>query len=56
MSFIEGSGIRQRDDDTQAYLTEFFVRAARDNIAGFQDWYNLLTEGEKGKLNELASQ
>ncbi|KAL1868216.1 hypothetical protein VTK73DRAFT_3809 [Phialemonium thermophilum] len=56
MSYIEGSGIRQRDDETQAYLTEFFIRAARENIAGFQDWYNMLTEEEKGKLNELATQ
>jgi hypothetical protein len=56
MSYIEGSGIRQRDDETQAYLTEFFMRAAQDNIAGFQEWYNMLTEEEKGKLNELAAQ
>ena len=56
MSFIEGSGIRQRDDETQAYLTEFFMQAARENTTGFQDWYNMLTEEEQGKLNELASQ
>ena len=56
MSYIDGSGIRQRDDETQAYLTEFFIRAASENTAGFQDWYNMLTEEEKGKLNELASQ
>lgn len=56
MSYIDGSGIRQRDDETQAYLTEFFIRAAGENTAGFQDWYNMLTEEEKGKLNELASQ
>lgn len=56
MSFMEGSNIRQRDDETQAYLTEFFVTAARENVAGFQDWYALLTEDEKAKLNELAAQ
>ena len=55
MALIEGSGARQRDDETQAYLTDFFLRAARDNVAGFQDWYNLLTEEEREKLNELAS-
>lgn len=54
MSFVEGAG-RQRDDETQAYLTEFFIRCARENIASFQDWYNLLNEEEKAKLNELAN-
>ncbi|KAM5347947.1 hypothetical protein ACJ41O_007771 [Fusarium nematophilum] len=54
MSFIEG-GQRQRDDETQAYLTDFFIRCGRENIANFQDWYNMLTEEEKGKLNELAN-
>lgn len=53
MSFAEGQ--RQRDDETQAYLTEFFIRAARENVANFQDWYNMLTEDEKSKLNELAN-
>lgn len=55
MSFIDGSGIRQRDDETQAYLTDFFIRAARDNTANFQEWYNMLSEEERGKLNELAN-
>lgn len=53
MSFLEASNIRHRDDETQAYLTEFFLTAARDNIAGFGEWYNQLTEDEKAKLNEL---
>lgn len=55
MSFIEGGGQRQRDDETQAYLTDFFIRCARENIANFQEWYNLLSEDEKAKLNELAN-
>ncbi|KAL2879038.1 hypothetical protein SGCOL_005738 [Colletotrichum sp. CLE4] len=55
MSYIEGSGARQRDDETQAYLTEFFLRTARENVANFQEWYAMLTEEERGKLNELAS-
>ncbi|KAB5540361.1 armadillo-type protein [Coniochaeta sp. 2T2.1] len=54
MSYMDNSNIRQRDDETQAYLTEFFVQAARENVAGFQEWYALLSEEEKGKLNELA--
>ena len=54
MKLIDGTG-RQRDDETQAYLTEFFLRAARDNTAGFKDWYEQLTDEEKSKLNELAS-
>jgi hypothetical protein len=54
MSFMEG-GQRQRDDETQAYLTEFFMRAARENIGNFQEVYNNLTEEEKTKLNDLAN-
>ena len=55
MGYLEGGG-RQRDDETQAYLTDFFLRCARDNTAGFKDyWYEQLTDQEKAKLNELAS-
>lgn len=54
MGYVEGSGIRQRDDETQAYLTEFFVGAAREDVAGFQGWFEMLGEEEKGKLQELA--
>lgn len=56
MSYFEGGGNRVRDDETQAYLTDFFMRAARENIAGFTEWYNQLNDEEKGKLNELAAQ
>jgi hypothetical protein len=56
MSYMDTSNIRQRDDETQAYLIDFFVAAARENVAGFQDWYELLTAEEKGKLQELAAQ
>lgn len=52
----QGSFMRQRDDETQAYLTEFFVKASRENIAGFNELYAALTEEEKRKLNELAAQ
>ncbi|KEZ41425.1 Importin-beta domain-containing protein [Scedosporium apiospermum] len=55
-AFIESSGSRQQDDETQAYLTEFFVSAARDNVANFQEWYTMLTDEERTKLQELASQ
>jgi len=56
MAFGEGTGsfMRQRDDETQAYLTEFFINVSRENIAGFNDLYAALTDGEKEKLNELA--
>ncbi len=53
MGLIEGT--REQDGETQAYLTDFFLLAARDNTADFQNWYNLLTEDEKAKLNELAA-
>ena len=56
MRFLEGPGPRQRDDETQAYLTDFFLRAARDNVANFQEWYKLLTDDERAKLDELARQ
>jgi hypothetical protein len=58
MAFGEGQGsfMRQRDDETQAYLTEFFVNVSRENVAGFNELYPLLTDGEKEKLNELAQQ
>jgi len=46
--------MRQRDDETQAYLTDFFVRASTENIAGFNELYGLLTDEEKAKLEELA--
>ncbi|RDA94750.1 hypothetical protein CP533_6734 [Ophiocordyceps camponoti-saundersi (nom. inval.)] len=49
------SGRRQRDDETQAYLTDFFMRCGRENVANFQEWYGMLTEDEKAKLNQLAN-
>lgn len=55
MNLAEGANSRMRDDETQQYLSEFFVRAARENIADFQNWYGMLTEDEKSKLNELAT-
>ncbi|KAK3319039.1 armadillo-type protein [Apodospora peruviana] len=54
MGWAENSSARIRDDETQNYLSEFFMTAARDNIAGFQDWFNLLTDDERNKLHELA--
>ncbi|KAI1478362.1 ARM repeat-containing protein [Daldinia eschscholtzii] len=56
MGYLEANNMRRRDDETQAYLTEFFLTAARDNIAGFGEWYNQLNEDEKAKLNELSAQ
>lgn len=54
MSYIEGPGRRAPDDETQAFLTQFFLECGRDNTANFQEWYNTLSEDEKAKLNELA--
>jgi hypothetical protein len=48
------SFMRQKDDETQAYLVEFFLNATRENVAGFNEVYALLTDEEKGKLNECA--
>lgn len=55
MSFVEGGGQRQRDNETQAYLTEFFIRCGQENVANFQEWYNLLSDEEKAKLNDVAN-
>ncbi|KAK3352709.1 armadillo-type protein [Lasiosphaeria hispida] len=55
MGWLENSNLRQRDDETQAYLSEFFIKAARENIAGFQEWFAMLTEDEKTKLHQLAA-
>jgi len=58
MAFGDGSAnfMRQKDDETQAYLSEFFVKAGTENIAGFNELYAALSEEEKRKLNELAQQ
>ena len=57
MAFGDGSAsfMRQRDDETQAYLTEFFLKAANEDTAGFNEIYGALTEGERLKLVELAN-
>lgn len=56
MAYGDASFTRQRDDETQAYLSEFFIKAANENTAGFNEIYQLLTEDEKLKLNNLAQQ
>lgn len=58
MAFGEGSTnfMRQKDDETQAYLSEFFIKAGGENIAGFNELYAALSDEEKRKLNELAQQ
>ncbi|KAI1131326.1 armadillo-type protein [Nemania abortiva] len=55
MGYLDASNLRHRDDETQQYLSEFFVAAARDNVAGFTEWYNNLESGEKNKLSEMAN-
>lgn len=55
MAFGDGAAWgRQRDDETQAYLSDFFVKASSENIASFNELYGQLTDGEREKLNELA--
>jgi len=50
-----GGGGREQDDETLAYLTEFFLVAARDNVANFGEWYKMLTDEERQKLAQLTS-
>ncbi|KAG6007567.1 hypothetical protein E4U43_000285 [Claviceps pusilla] len=55
MSYMEGGPSRRADDETHSYLTEFFVQCGRENAANFQDWYNLLSDDEKTKLNQVVN-
>jgi hypothetical protein len=48
-----GSGGRQRDDETQAFLVDFFTHAA--TTPGFADEFNQLNEEEKQRLRESAA-
>lgn len=57
MSFAEGGtesvfGVRRRDDETQAYLGDFFRRASTQ--PGFQEVFEALTPDEQGKLQSLG--
>ncbi|KAH6632358.1 armadillo-type protein [Chaetomium tenue] len=55
MGWLEGGGSsRQRDDETQAYLVDFFIRADAENIAEFQNWCAMLSDDEKQKVKEAA--
>jgi hypothetical protein len=47
-----GSG-RQRDDETQGFLVDFFKRAA--TTEGFMDEFNLLNDEEKQRLQDSAA-
>lgn len=49
----DGPGMsRSRDDETQAYLLEFFGRAAQS--PGFNEVFNALTPGEQEKLRTMS--
>ncbi|OJJ51172.1 hypothetical protein ASPZODRAFT_127196 [Penicilliopsis zonata CBS 506.65] len=57
MAFGEGGsegvfGVRQRDDETQAFLLDFFRHASSQ--PGFQEMFGGLSESERQKLQELA--
>ena len=47
-----GSG-RQRDDETQGFLVEFFKRAVTS--AGFTEEWDALSSEEQGRLRECAA-
>ncbi|KAI8936326.1 hypothetical protein NX059_006742 [Plenodomus lindquistii] len=49
----EPGGGRQRDDETQSFLVEFFKRAA--TTQGFQEEFNGLTEEERQRLRDSAA-
>lgn len=57
MSFGEGGSegmfrVRQRDDETQAFLVEFFRRASTQ--PGFQELFGTLTADEQAKLQAVG--
>ena len=54
MAYGEGNFVRQRDDETQAYLSEFFLKAGQENIAGFNELYGALSDEEKVKLSTIG--
>ena len=57
MAFGEGIATqlgRQRDDETQAYLTAFFHEISSKNIGSFQDLVHALTQEEQQKLITLS--
>lgn len=45
---------RQRDDETQAYLIEFFRDVSTRNVGGFRDIYAALTPDEQQKLSVVG--
>lgn len=45
---------RQRDDETQAYLMDFFRDVSARNVGGFRDLYAALTEEEQRKLSVVG--
>jgi hypothetical protein len=49
----EPGGSRQRDDETQGFLVEFFKRAATTH--GFADEFSQLTEEEQQRLRDSAA-
>lgn len=46
--------VRLRDDETQTYLEEWFLNAAKGDLAGFKGWWDGLTESERAKLDEVG--
>lgn len=48
----DGFGGRQRDDETQAYLTNFFHEAAQK--PGFNEMFAALTPQEQEKLRSMS--
>ena len=57
MAYAEGTGsfsTRQRDDETQAYLTEFFREVSSKNVGGFAEVYAALNEEEQQKLGVMG--
>ncbi|KHJ32099.1 putative importin-beta domain-containing protein [Erysiphe necator] len=56
MTFAEANYTRQPDDETQAFLIEFFLRAFRENIGDFSNWYTALKAEEQIKLKEIAQE
>jgi hypothetical protein len=49
----EPGGGRQRDDETQGFLVDFFKRAAATQ--GFAEEFEALSEEEKQRLRESAA-
>ncbi|KAI6778489.1 importin-9 [Emericellopsis cladophorae] len=55
MSILDGPGRRYPDNETNKYLTEFFMRCGTENLANFNDVYVYLNVEEQKKIHDVVN-